>query len=373
MLEKLQGDLQGLATSDLADVVERLEGYLANDPDYSFQVTAYRRGELILDAWGGPHLKEDSLIVPWSVTKATIGFSVALLLERGQLDLDETVAHYWPEFAAKGKDRVTVRQLLSHQAGLPQAHPPLTFEETIDPHEGARRLAESTPYWHPGTAFGYHAGTIGNLGAELVFRVTGTTLHEFYENEIRSPYDIDFYLGLPEELDERLFHFLPMVRRFDDDLERPVNHLQPVVFGSLGNTDFGADERSYRYGHPGGSGTASARGIARLYAAGTTGVGDKSSFLSRDSVEAVSQQQVRGYDEVLGFPNRAHGIVFQKPLPGLQIGGPWAFGHDGAMGALGWADPDAGIAFGFTVGRCPWPGGADARAVQLVAELIASA
>src|SRR5699024_3622842 len=132
--------------------------------DYSFQAAAYRDGELVLDVWGGPHLKADSLIVPWSVTKGTIGFSAALLVERGELDLDERVARYWPEFAAKGKQDVTVRQLLSHQAGLPEAQPRLTPQEQLDPHEGARRLAETRPYWRPGSAFGYHPGTIGNLG-----------------------------------------------------------------------------------------------------------------------------------------------------------------------------------------------------------------
>src|SRR4051812_17318039 len=122
----LTGALHGRASERLTSVVERLERELEADPDLSFQVAAYRHGALVLDAWGGPHLDEQSLTVPYSVTKNVIGVAVGLLVQRGELDLDAPVAQYWPEFAAKGKDAVTVRQLLSHQAGLPQAAPGLT-------------------------------------------------------------------------------------------------------------------------------------------------------------------------------------------------------------------------------------------------------
>ncbi len=138
-------------------------------------------GRACFDVWGGPYLEADSLMVPYSVSKNTIGLSIGLLVERGQLDLDARVADSWPEFAAHGKEAVTVRQLLSHQAGLPQTSPPLTSAELLDDHAAAARLADSWPYWHPGSAFGYHGITIGNLGAELVYRATGRTLHEFYE------------------------------------------------------------------------------------------------------------------------------------------------------------------------------------------------
>ena len=171
--------LHGRADARLREITERLDGFLASDPDLSFQVAAFHRGQSVLDAWGGPHLAEDSVMVPYSVTKNTIGLSIGLLVERGHLDLDQRVAHYWPEFAAKGKGRVTVRQLLSHQAGLPQASPPLMWTELLDDHAAAERLADTWPLWQPGTAFGYHAVTIGNLGSELVYRITGRTLHQY--------------------------------------------------------------------------------------------------------------------------------------------------------------------------------------------------
>lgn len=369
-LSALTGVLQGRADDRLAEVVARLEGFLSSDPDLSFQVAAFHDGAPVLDAWGGPHLGEHSVTVPYSVTKNTIGLSVGLLVERGDLDLDERVSHYWPEFAAKGKSAVTVRQLLSHQAGLPQATPSLSWEELLDHHAGAERLAASWPFWHPGSAFGYHAITIGNLGDELVYRVTGRTLHEFYEQEIRAPHDVDFFLGLPASEEGRLVDLLPMIRPVSDTTEPAFSALGPVVFASMaGDVDLALSPRSWRYGHPAGSGTGTARGLARLFAAAVTGIDANPAFLSADTVSQIGQQQIRGYDEVLHQHDRAHAIVFQKPSQQLAFGGPRAFGHDGAMGALACVDPDTGLSFAWTIVRGPWPGGADPRAVALARDL----
>ncbi|MCP2635189.1 beta-lactamase family protein [Microbacterium sp. HD4P20] len=361
--------LQGRADPRLDEIMARLDEYLAADPDLSFQVAAFHDGQPVLDAWGGPHMAEDSVIVPYSVTKNTIGLSVGLLVERDELDLDERVAHYWPEFAAKGKVRVTVRQLLSHQAGLPQATPPLTQEELLDHHAAAERLAASPPFWHPGSAFGYHAISIGSLGDELVFRVTGRTLHEFYEQEIRGPLGIDFFLGLPAEHESRRVDVLPMIKPVSDTSQPVFSALGPVVFGSRAGVEQANSPRSWRYGHPATSGTGTARGLARLMAAAVTGVEGTEPFLSANTVEQVGQQQIRGYDEVLHQQDRAHAIVFQKPSQQLAFGGPRSFGHDGAMGALACVDPDTGLAFAWTIARGPWPGGADPRAVKLARDL----
>lgn len=364
------GRLRGRADERLSAIVDRLDGFLVDDPDLSFQASAYHRGAPVLDVWGGPHLAEDSVTVPFSVTKNTIGLSIGLLVERGELDLDERVAHYWPEFAAKGKHTVTVRQLLSHQAGLPQATPPLVWDEVLDDHAGAMRLADSRPFWHPGSAFGYHGITIGTLASELVFRVTGRTLRTYYEEEIRAPHGIDFYLGLPPEHDGRRVDLLPMIRPVSDTTVHRGTLLGPLVFGTAGApADPANDEANWRFGHPAVAGTGTARGLAHLFAAAVTGVDAAAPFLSSDTVETIGQQQVRGYDEVLGQQHRAHAIVFQKPTPSLAFGGPRAFGHDGAAGALACADPDTALTFAWTIARGPWPGGADPRALALASDL----
>jgi CubicO group peptidase (beta-lactamase class C family) len=294
-----------------------------------------------------------------------------LLVERGRLDLDERVCHYWPEFEQRGKGFVTVRMLLSHQAGLPQANPRLTYAELLDDHAAAKRLAESRPLWRPGTAFGYHALTIGSLASELVFRITGSTLQSYYEREIREQNAVDFFLGLPPELDARRVDVLPLVRPVGDTAPSHGSALTPLVLGAAPGpaVDLANDEVSWRFGHPAVSGVGSARGIAELYASAVTGLRGRPSFLSNETVEAFGEQQVRGYDEVLGGPHRSHSIVFQKPAPDLAWGGPRSFGHDGALGGLGCIDPDTGVAFGWTVTRAPWPGGADPRALILARQL----
>ncbi|MEV8273302.1 serine hydrolase domain-containing protein [Microbacterium sp. NPDC077184] len=367
-LISLDGTLQGAADPRLEQLVARLAGFLQADSDLSFQAAAFHDGEAVLDVWGGPHLGEHTVTVPFSATKNTIGLSVALLLQRGQLDLDAPVAEYWPEFAQKGKARVTVRQLLSHQAGLPQARPALSRAELFDAHAGAERLAATTPFWHPGSAFGYHALTIGNLASELVFRVTGRTLNEFYEDEIRHPYGVDFFLGLPATEEVRRTETLPMIPPADAGPMAPPSLLAPLVFGGP-ILDLANEPASWRFGHPAVSGTGTARGLARLFAAAVSGVDGRAPFLSEDTVLAIGQQQVRGHDEVLGQADRAHAVVFQKPTPALAFGGPRAFGHDGAQGALACVDPDTGVAFAWTIARGAWPGGADPRALVLARDL----
>lgn len=369
-LTDLSGALAGRADARLSEIVDSLEGRLAADPDLSFQIAAHVGGDLVLDAWGGPHLGAESLIVPYSVSKNTIGFSVALLVQQGRLDLDAPVADYWPEFGGQGKAGVTVRQLLSHQAGLPEATPKLTWAELLDHHAGAARLAASWPLWRPGSGFGYHAITIGNLADELVFRVTGSTLHDWYEAELRAPNELEFYLGLPEGLEKRRVDVLPIVP--PPGVERPEP--QPMLGYVMGprpgpEVDLANGEESWRYGHPAGSATASARGIAGLFAAAVTGRDGAPPLLTADTVFAVGQQQVRGTDEVLGLPDRAHGVVFQKASQALAWGGPRSFGHDGAAGAVGCVDPDTGVAFGYTIARGPWPGGADPAALAVARAL----
>lgn len=362
--------VDGYADPRLDSLVGWLTAEVAADPEYSFQAAAYVAGERVLDVWGGPYLGENSVIVPFSVTKNTIGVVVGLLVQRGELDLDERVAAYWPEFAARGKQRVTVRQLLSHQAGLPQATPPLTWAELLDDHAAAVRLAGTTPFWQPGSAFGYHAATIGNLSSELVFRVTGHTLQQYYEREIRQPHGIDFFLGLPESEVHRRVDVLPMVPPAVIP-EMPSPSLWAPVVWQQGESlvDSANDPASWRFGHPAASGTGTARGLARLLAAAVTGLEGAEPFLSTETIESIGQQQVRGYDEVLGQSSRSHSIVFQKPTPGLAFGGPRAIGHDGAHGCLACVDPDTGVAFAYTVARGPWPGGADPRALALATDI----
>ncbi|MEV7608579.1 serine hydrolase domain-containing protein [Microbacterium sp. NPDC089320] len=366
--------LQGAADERIDAVVAGLERHLAADPHLSFQAVAFHHGRPVLDVWAG-EMAADSMVVPFSATKNTIGITIGLLIERGLLDLDERVAHYWPEFAARRKDAVTVRQLLSHQAGVPQATPGLSRAELLDDHAAARRLADTSPFWYPGSAFGYHALTIGNLASELVHRITGRTLKEYYESEIRAPHDIDFFLGLPSEHEGRRLDAFPAHRPVGDPRELSFSPLTLVTFADIG-AELVNEPSSWRSGHPAAYGVGSARGLARLLAVAVTGVDGADALFGQDTVDLIGQQQVRGYDEVLAADDRAFAIVFQKPWRKRRFGGPRAFGHDGGGGALACVDPDTGVAFAWTTTRGPWPGGADPRAADAareIGELLAAA
>jgi CubicO group peptidase (beta-lactamase class C family) len=355
---------------------EALQDYLRaeseRDHEYCFQLAVYRDAELVVDLWGGDAFTADSLMIPMSVSKNSIAFAVGLLVDRGELDLDAPVAHYWPEFAAEGKGDVRVRELLSHQAGLPETRPRLSDEELGDPVAAAARLAAQLPWWRPGAVFGYHALTIGLLGAELVRRVSGRPFGEFFDAEFRAPRDLDFHIGSTPELETRVVETLPMVRP-DGTPAAPPFTLTPgqigrEVFASVAvqrapDEQLAWAQRQRRLGNPAGFATVSARGIAALFAETVVGVTGPA-LISAATIERLAQLQVAGTDHAIGIP-RTYGIVFQKPTPNLAFGSHRAFGHDGAGGALGFHDPHTGVSFGYTVRRTPFPGGADARAIEL--------
>ncbi|WP_432483031.1 serine hydrolase domain-containing protein [Kineococcus esterisolvens] len=342
------------------------------DPEHSFQLAIYHHDELIVDLHAGEGMTPDSLMIPMSVSKNSLGFVVALLLDRGELDLDAPVSRYWPEFGVEGKAGILVRELLSHQAGLPEAQPPLTDDEYADLEAAAGRLVTQLPWWRPGATFGYHGLTIGVLGAELVRRVTGTTFHEVFEQEVRAPRGLDFYVGLPPELEDRVLETQPM--RVPDGaaapppFERSPGQVGREVFAGLSvqrseEEALARSRRSREIGNPAAFATVSARGIAGLFAECTVGLTGPA-LVSEQALARVAQLQVAGTDAVIGIERR-YGVVFQKPSANLPFGSHRAFGHDGAGGGLGFHDPRTRISFGYSVRRTPFPGGADARALDV--------
>ncbi len=363
-----------VVAGNVAAAFESVRAYLETesqrDPEYAFQLAVYRGAERVIDLWGGDGMSADSLMIPMSVSKNSIALVIGLLFDRGEIDLDAPVASYWPEFAAEGKGGVLVRELLSHQAGLPEAHPRITDAELVDPVAAAARLAAQLPWWRPGAMFGYHALTIGLLGAELVRRATGRTFAEFFETEIRGPRGFDFHVGSTPELEQRVLETLPMIRP-----EAPAAPPFTLTAGQLGREVFAgvATQRTpeeqiewsraqRRLGNPAGFATVSARGVAALFAESVVGVSGPA-LLTPDTVARLAQPQVTGVDAAIGIP-RSYGIVFQKPTPNLAFGSHRAFGHDGAGGGLGFHDPRTGVSFGYLVRRTPYPGGADARAIE---------
>ena len=196
--------LKGTIDPPFAAVETLLHELAERDPTYSGALCAYHRGRVVVDAAWGPALDLDDLLPVFSSSKGAAGMVVACLVRDGTLDLDEAVASSWPEFAQRGKAGVTVRQLLSHQAGLLGVDGGYTYEELYGHSELAARLAAQRPLWRPGSAFAYHGVTIGVLADELVRRICDLPLGQYFADHVAGPRGLDVYLGTPEALDGRV-------------------------------------------------------------------------------------------------------------------------------------------------------------------------
>lgn len=374
----------GYVESGFEEVKVAFDAMLLADAQFSGQVAAVWRGRLVVDLAGGPDLAPDSVTGVFSVSKGVAATVIGILLDRGEIDLDARVADYWPEFAAAGKHAVTVRTLLSHRAGVFGTPDGFSPEELADSRLAAATLAASPPLWHPGSAHGYHALSIGVVMEELVRRVTGRSLQQIYETEVRAPRDIDFYLGLPVEQEARFREVLAVPPTPAQLAELLANanapdNLQSLAFNAFLTTfppaagAMGPNNRMMREaGFAAIDGIGSARGLAEVYAA-VLGNDEHPPLISPTTLAEMSQEHSFGLDRVLGMPT-CFGIVFMKPIPRMEFGSFAAFGHDGAGGALAFADPTYELGFGYIPMPMQFPGGADVKGVrlsQLVRECVA--
>ncbi len=360
--------------SKFQPVHDTFQAYCDADPTYSAQLTVYVGAERVIDLNSGA-MTPDSLLPVYSSSKGATAAVVALLVQRGQLDLDAHVASYWPEFAQGGKGAVTVRQMLSHQAGLVGVDGGFTWEELLAHTPLAERLAAQRPFWQPGQAFLYHGLTIGTLADELVRRIDGRAVADALREDVTGPRGIDVWMGTPPSEDHRvvaaqaptadeIMTFLSespgALDRGDDVASLALPAGNPFELLSRVN-----DETLRRVGPPAAGVLASARGLAALYASLRHEVGGQPRLLNDDTISQMSQIQVAGTELGTGLDAR-FGVIFQAPFPPRwPFGSVRAFGHDGAGGSLAFCDPTCEIGFGYTVQRLPLPGGMDARAVEL--------
>ena len=259
-------------------VHETFAAYCDADPTYSAQLSVHVGTERVVDCTGGTGMEPDSLLPVYSSSKGATAVVIALLVQRGQLDLDATVASYWPEFAQGGKGAVTVRQMLSHQAGLVGVDGGFTWEELLAHAPLADRLAAQRPFWQPGQAFLYHALTIGTLADELVRRIDGRTVADALRDDVTAPRGIDVWMGTPASEDHRVVEAQPpsveelmaflaespgALGGGDDITSQSLPPGNPMEMLSRVN-----DVALRRAGPPAAGVLASARGLAALYASG---------------------------------------------------------------------------------------------------------
>ena len=351
--------------------------------------SVYHRGKKVVDLWGGVADEEngrlwakDSIVLVFSSTKGATAICAHLLAQRGELDLDAPVAQYWPEFAAAGKQDIPVRWLLTHQVGLPVLDKPLAIEDYLAWKPPVKALAAQSPKWEPGTAHGYHAMTYGWLVGEVVRRVSGKSLGTFFADEVAGPLGLDFWIGLPEDEESRVSPMIEM--NFDDptELEPKSEKARELMKAVVDPDSYLMQEQtttpldmSTRAAHaaelPAGNGITDARSLARMYASlighGVDGV----RLFNDETVKRASSEQVFDRDQVMGVPSR-FGLGFYLYMERSNMIQDGVFGHGGAGGSLGFADPKADIGFGYVMNKMQMVGDDDPRTVGLVEAVHAS-
>ncbi len=322
-------------------------------------------GRPIVDLWAGwadrartRAWQHDTLVNVFSVGKPMATLCVLKLVERKQVDVDARVADYWPEFAANGKRDITVRMLLAHRAGLPAVRRSLPSCAMYDWELMTGALADEPPWWEPGRQHGYHVNTFGFLAGEIVRRVTGQSIGTFFRREIAAPLGADFHFGIGAEHDQRIadYYFAdepPQIVAADDDDERRFLlrcvYVNPPGLSGLGTVN----TRAWRAAEmPSTNGHATARAVARIYSAlACGGASDGVQLLHSATIDQAITEAAVGPDAVLHRPSR-FGLGFQLTQPTSPLGpNPRSFGHFGAGGALGFADPDARLAFAYTMNQ----------------------
>ncbi|MBE1582541.1 serine hydrolase domain-containing protein [Nonomuraea angiospora] len=369
-------------------VREAFAADLAAAPGTGAAVSVYLHGRKVVDLWGGiadpgtgRPWERDTLQLVYSTTKAVTAACALLLSQRGELDLDAPVAECWPEFAANGKDRIPVRWLLTHQAGLPAIDHPITPDEAIAWEPMVTALAAQRPYWEPGTDHGYHGLTYGWLVGEVVRRVSGRSLGTFLADEIAGPLGLDLWIGLPETERHRVSRiietppdFQAMARIDLDALPEPMREIMAAFADPASLTRRSLAVVTPPLDHnrpeeqaaemPATNGICTARALARFYAA-LIGEVDGHRILAPSTLTAATAEQVSGIDRILRVPVRI-GTGFGLPTPDAFWYSPTAFGFPGRGGSLGFADPATGLAFGYVMNHL-LEGVPDLRAANLLA------
>ena len=347
-------------------------------------VCAYVGGEKVVDLWGGIRNKatgepwnQDTMVLVHSTTKGLAAMTLAVAHSRGWLDYDERVCRYWPAFAQHGKERITVRQLLAHQAGLYALDVPVDRSLVADLDRLAAVLARQTPAWQPGTRQGYHAVTLGFYEGELLRRIDPQhrSLGQFFQDELATPLGLDVYIRLPESIPvERLAtiaapRMRDMAFGFPPRLLLEVVNRRSKIVRALRGSELPRDPgRVYARNLeiPAGGGVGTARAIARAYSVFATGGAElhvRPETLQELAAPAVAPAY--GFFDECMKGEAAYSLGFMKPNAAWNFGSPAAFGFPGAGGSMAFADPARGIGYAYVTSQMGTSVTGDPREVAL--------
>lgn len=367
--------IQGECDARFQAVHEEFACNFAERGEVGASVCVMIEGRPVVDLWGGVadrHTRRpwerDTIGLVWSSTKGATALCAHMLISRGLLDLDRPVASYWPEFGQAGKDDITLRMLLDHQAGLPAIRQPLVAGGLYDWQYMTVVLAAEEPFWEPGTRQGYQATTFGHLVGEVVRRVSGRPFDLFFRDEVAGPLGLDFHIGLPEEHEP---HVAPTIRADPPPPGEPRSRFLALMAGDPSSIPAltvknsgrrtAADDHDSREAHrailPSQGGITNARGLAGMYAPLAQGGGQ---LVDADTLKRMSAvSSAIGVDATLLIGLRI-ALGFWKSSdnrqgpPGARdslILSEEAFGHPGMGGSLGFADPGAKMSFGYTMNK----------------------
>jgi CubicO group peptidase (beta-lactamase class C family) len=338
-------------------------------------------GRTVVDLWGGhadaarsrPWVR-DTIVNVFSTTKAMTALCAHILVDRGALDLDAPVAHYWPEFAAAGKEAIPVRMLLSHTAGLAAIGERISLETLYDWDRYVAAIAAQAPWWEPGTANGYHAITFGHLVGELIRRTSGKSVGEFLRDEVTGPLGADFHIGLPASEDGRCGEMIgaTAAENAAAGLGVPApDSLRAKVLGNPALRPDLANTSAWRRAEiPAANGHGNARSVARVLSALACGGSvDGIRLLSAESIVRAIEPQAYARDLVLGFKIK-WGLGFMLTSEQLPLSpNPRAFGHGGWGGSLGFVDLDARVSWAYVMNKMAPGTAGDTRGFALMASL----
>lgn len=349
----------------------------------------YRDGRKVVDLWGGYRdgvtrspWREETVVVMYSTTKGVSSLALALAHARGLVDHDEFVATYWPEFAWRGKGEITVRQLLSHQAGLPVIDVPLTLEDLADLDVVAAAIALQRPLWTPGTRHGYHTYSLGFYEGELLRRVDPAhrSLGRFFAEEIAGPLGLEFWIGVPADFDpdrRATIHGRGGVQMLLHLREYPARTVLAMLRPGSAAWRSGSNPRALtvdtafntlealRVEFPAGNGIGEPRAVAAAYDAALTGrLGLGEATL--DALSRPARTPSGGVVDALLQVPVVFSLGYMKPTADLPVGSgaDAAFYTPGIGGSLGLADPDTGIGYCYAPNRLGY-GLVDQREIAL--------